>query len=49
MSCGWGGRLLGFLSKNTKHYIGTEPSTKTFDGLKKWQGFPLYKQEGRYI
>ena len=36
MSCGWGGRLLGFLSaKNTKHYIGTEPSTKTFDGLKK--------------
>jgi len=34
MSCGWGGRLLGFLSaKNTKHYIGTEPSTKTFNGL----------------
>ena len=49
MSCGWGGRLLGFLSKNTKHYIGTEPSTKTFDGLKKMQGFPLYKQESRYI
>ena len=36
MSCGWGGRLLGFLSaKNTKHYIGTEPSTKTYDGLLK--------------
>ena len=36
MSCGWGGRLLGFLSaKNTKHYIGTEPSTKTFEGLLK--------------
>ena len=34
MSCGWGGRLLGFLSaKNTKHYIGTEPSSKTYDGL----------------
>jgi hypothetical protein len=34
MSCGWGGRLLGFLSsKNTKHYIGTEPSTKTYNGL----------------
>ena len=34
MSCGWGGRLLGFLStSNTKHYIGTEPSTRTFDGL----------------
>ncbi len=36
MSCGWGGRLLGFLSaKNTKHYIGTEPSTMTFEGLQK--------------
>ena len=34
MSCGWGGRLLGFLaSPNTKHYIGTEPSSKTYDGL----------------
>jgi hypothetical protein len=33
-SSGWGGRLLGFLSaKNTKHYIGTEPSTKTYEGL----------------
>ncbi len=36
MSCGWGGRLLGFLSaKNTKHYIGTEPSTRAYDGLLK--------------
>tara|TARA_R110000824_G_scaffold40180_1_gene120692 strand:- start:535 stop:1617 length:1083 start_codon:yes stop_codon:yes gene_type:complete len=36
MSCGWGGRLLGFLSaSNTKHYIGTEPSSKTYDGLLK--------------
>ena len=36
MSCGWGGRLIGFLSsKNTKHYIGTEPSTKTYEGLLK--------------
>ena len=34
MSCGWGGRLIGFFgSSNTKHYIGTEPSTKTYDGL----------------
>jgi hypothetical protein len=34
MSCGWGGRLLGFLaSSNTKHYIGTEPSTRTYKGL----------------
>ena len=33
MSCGWGGRLVGFLTSNCKTYIGTEPSTKTFDGL----------------
>jgi 16S rRNA G966 N2-methylase RsmD len=33
MSCGWGGRLLGFLSSNCKSYIGTEPSKKTFEGL----------------
>ena len=36
MSCGWGGRLLGALSsKRVKKYIGTEPSTKTFEGLNK--------------
>ena len=36
MSCGWGGRLLGALSsKIIKKYIGTEPSTKTFEGLNK--------------
>lgn len=33
MSMGWGGRLLGFLSSNCTTYIGTEPSTKTFEGL----------------
>ena len=34
MSCGWGGRLIGALaSKHIKKYIGTEPSTKTFEGL----------------
>jgi uncharacterized protein (UPF0297 family) len=34
MSSGWGGRLLGFLSaSNTKHYIGTEPATRTYEGL----------------
>jgi len=34
MSCGWGGRLLGALaSKKVKKYIGTEPSSKTFEGL----------------
>jgi len=36
MSCGWGGRLLGFLAaSNTKHYIGTEPATRTYNGLLK--------------
>ena len=34
MSCGWGGRLVGALaSPHIKTYIGTEPSTKTFEGL----------------
>lgn len=34
MSSGWGGRLLGFLAaSNTKHYIGTEPSTRAYEGL----------------
>ena len=34
MSCGWGGRLLGALSNfKIKTYIGTEPSTKTYEGL----------------
>ena len=35
MSCGWGGRLLGFLASDCKKFIGTEPSTKTFTGLQK--------------
>lgn len=35
MSCGWGGRMIGFLSSNCKKYIGTEPSTKTFKGLER--------------
>lgn len=33
MSCGWGGRLLGAIKSDIKKYIGTEPSTKTFEGL----------------
>ena len=38
MSCGWGGRLLGALSSsNIKKYIGTEPASDTFEGLKKIQ------------
>jgi len=36
MSSGWGGRLIGALSsERIKKYIGTEPSSKTFDGLLK--------------
>ena len=33
MSCGWGGRLLGFFASDCNEYIGTEPSRKTWDGL----------------
>lgn len=33
MSSGFGGRLLGFIVSNAKKYIGTEPSTKTYNGL----------------
>jgi hypothetical protein len=34
MSCGFGGRLLGaFLSESVKKYIGTDPSTPTYNGL----------------
>lgn len=33
MSGGWGGRMLGAIKANVKHYIATEPSTKTFEGL----------------
>lgn len=33
MSCGWGGRMLGAIASGVQMYIGTEPSSKTFDGL----------------
>jgi len=33
MSSGWGGRLIGFLTSNCRTYIGTDPSTKTYEGL----------------
>ncbi len=34
MSCGFGGRLLGAISSpKVKHYIGTDPSSKTYKGL----------------
>ena len=35
MSCGWGGRLLGFLASSRPKYIGTEPASRTFKGLEK--------------
>lgn len=35
MSSGWGGRLLGAYRAGVAEYIGTEPSTKTINGLKK--------------
>ena len=35
MSSGWGGRLIGFLASSRKKYIGTEPSSLTFEGLQK--------------
>lgn len=38
MSAGWGGRLFGFLASDCKKYIGTEPSTKSFNGLNKLKG-----------
>ncbi len=34
MSCGWGGRMIGFLASSRPKYIGTEPSSETFKGLK---------------
>lgn len=34
MSMGWGGRLLGFYASGAKTYLGCEPSTKTFAGLR---------------
>ena len=35
MSCGWGGRLIGFLASSRPKYIGTEPSSRTFEGLER--------------
>lgn len=35
MSCGWGGRLLGAMASPLAKYIGTDPSTQTFDGLQR--------------
>lgn len=33
MSGGWGGRLVGALKSSVSHYIATEPSIKTYQGL----------------
>lgn len=38
MSCGFGGRLFGFMASDCKKYIGTEPNTSTFKGLKELKG-----------
>lgn len=35
MSCGFGGRLLGFYTSKASTYIGVDPSTPTFNGLNK--------------
>ena len=35
MSCGWGGRLLGFLSKIPKHYIAQNHPQRHLDLLKR--------------
>lgn len=48
MSSGFGGRLLGALtSKAVKVYIGTDPSTKTYEGLKEMKKdfFNLYDSD----
>lgn len=56
MSAGFGGRLIGALtSERVKTYIGTDPSTKTYNGLKKimkdyrmmYQSFHEYDKEVR--
>jgi tRNA1(Val) A37 N6-methylase TrmN6 len=47
MSSGFGGRLLGFLASNCKKYIGTDPSTKTYEGLQKLAND--YKYVGKEI
>lgn len=35
MSCGFGGRLFGFLASDCREYIGTDPSSETYNGLLK--------------
>ncbi len=39
MSSGWGDRLAGFYASNATHYIGFDPSTKTF---------PIYHKQKEY-
>lgn len=34
MSMGWGGRFLGYCASSARLYLGCEPSTKTFAGLR---------------
>jgi len=51
MSAGFGGRLLGALtSKRVKTYIGTDPSTKTYEGLKKLRDdFRSFYQDAKEV
>jgi len=35
MSSGFGGRLFGYLTSDARSYIGTDPSTETFNGLER--------------
>lgn len=44
MSCGWGGRLFGFLASTCDKYIGTEPAKKTFEGLQNIKNDFDYKE-----
>jgi len=39
MSSGWGDRLAGFFASNAEHYIGFDPSTKTF---------PIYLEQKKF-
>jgi hypothetical protein len=55
MSGGWGGRLLGAIVSNVGKYIATEPSTKTYEGLRKlgedfgkenkWEIYPVGSED----
>lgn len=43
--CGWGGRLLGFLSSNCIEYVGCDPSTETYNGLNTLKNIYSYRNK----